>query len=358
MSAFRFSQSGDGQIRCRRFLLAALAVFLTACAQEQSVVVENGAGDAALEVSGLDSAAPDNGVADTLAADTLAVDVPDAQIDDFGPDIPGPSPDAALEVNEQSDIAVDVLPLGTPCKVNADCPPAASPCVIAKCSPSTKMCVEIWQDPGTSCDDANPCTQNDACQCDGAACDNMQCKGGIDTCGCKVASDCAKFDDGNNCNGTWFCDVSGDPPLCKPNAATVVKCPPLFDDPCNSAICVPASGACDVTPTANETNCDDGKLCTVGDKCSDGKCIGGIGICECQLNSDCKDDGNLCNGVPFCDKSEFPFKCKVNLGSIVTCGKSDDSVCGTNTCDPQTGKCSLLQAPDGGKCDDTNYCTV
>ena len=353
------SQTSDFSGLRRWSALVVWGGFAFACTQEPSALVEGADADVSAEIAVLDTAAAETPVPQDILPDLPNVpDMQDVQVADAEQDSPKPSEDAAPDVSEKPDISSDVPPVGTPCKVNTDCPVAASPCVLAKCSPTTKLCVEIWQDPATACDDGNACTQNDACQCDGAACDNLQCKGGIDTCGCKLASDCDKFDDGNKCNGTWFCDVSAEPSLCKPNPATVVKCPPLFDDPCNSAICSPSTGACDVTPTADDTNCDDGKLCTVGDKCNGGKCLGGIGICECQLNSDCKDDGNLCNGVPFCDKSEFPFKCNVNPGSVVTCSKNDDSICGTNTCDPQTGKCSLLQAPDGGKCDDTNYCTI
>ena len=313
----------------------------------------------------LDALLADTAVSDLLPVVDLAQDS-QAQIDAAAvPDVIV----ADLDVMP-SDAAEDVpdatsdIPQAAPaCTTNADCPVSSKPCAVAKCSLATKTCLEFWQDPATACDDGDPCTEKTTCQCSDASCGDIQCKGGIDSCGCKSNADCSKLDDGDLCNGTWFCDVSADPSVCKPNPATVVKCPPLFDDPCNVAICNPltglnAAGLCDVTPTADGTACDDGKLCTVGDKCVGGKCNEGVGTCECQQNSDCKDDGNLCNGIQYCDKAQFPFKCKINPGSVVTCSKGDDSVCGTNTCDPKTGGCALLAMPDGGKCDDNNYCTV
>ncbi len=337
---------------------------------------------AALAGCGADPVTPavgddqDAGVADAIGVDGSQSDVvslPDVVADtlpaaDAVADLSAPEIVDAVDVQiavdgNDKEVASDTAAIGGTCTVNADCPVSSKPCAVSKCSLASKTCVEFWQEPATACDDGDPCTEKTTCQCSDSSCGDIQCKGGIDSCGCKNNADCSKLDDGDLCNGTWFCDASGDPTVCKPNPATVVKCPPLFDDPCNVAICNPltglnAAGLCDVTPTADGTACDDGKLCTVGDKCVGGKCTEGVGTCECQQNSDCKDDGNLCNGLQYCDKAQFPFKCKINPGSIVTCSKGDDSVCGTNTCDPKTGDCALLAMPDGGKCDDNNYCTV
>lgn len=299
----------------------------------------------------------------TVEATSVDVDVikdvtPDVMLEDEVAPVADASAEVQADLPEPADTASDLPSAGTPCAVTADCPLATAPCLVTKCAPGLKLCIEIWQEPETLCDDGDPCSQNDHCQCQGADCGQMQCSGGPNTCGCTNNSDCVKFDDGNACNGLWFCATDSDSGICKPNPATAVKCPPLFDDPCNSAICNPIGGACETTPTADGTPCDDGKICSAGDKCQSGKCISGTGTCECQANSDCKDDGNLCNGLLYCDKSEFPFTCKANLGSVVTCSKTSDSVCSTNTCDPKTGLCAMLASADGGKCNDNNYCTV
>lgn len=50
-------------------------------------------------------------------------------------------------------------------------------------------------------------------------------------------------------------------------------------------------------------DCDDGQVCTKGDACLAGVCKSGTDVCKCSEDADCLagDDGNLCNGLPFCN---------------------------------------------------------
>jgi len=202
-----------------------------------------------------------------------------------------------------------------------------------------------------ACEDGDPCTVGDKCQ-------GGSCKTGTKTCECKADADCAKLDDGDLCNGTMFCKATTG--SCVVNPATVIKCQTVDDTACLKNTCAPKSGACLPTAVAPGTKCDDGDKCTSGDVCKLGACKSGTFVCECKADGDCaaKDDGDLCNGVFFCDKSAAAPKCKPQPSSAVFCSKKDDTDCLRNTCKPKTGKCAIGPVKAGAKCDDGKFCTV
>jgi len=134
-------------------------------------------------------------------------------------------------------------------------------------------------------------------------------------------------------------------------------CPPA-ESPCLAQQCNPLSGACEATPTNQAGPCEDGKICTDGDHCLSGACVPGPDLCLCKQNADCADDGNLCNGVPYCDKSALPWSCKTNPGTVVACSPASDTPCSKNTCAPTTGACAYAAVNDGGPCEDGQVCTV
>ncbi len=272
--------------------------------------------------------------------------VADAGIDGIGdaalsPDIPTEPPDSA--------VAGDAAP-ATPCKSNLDCPAATEPCTESRCEAKTGFCKVVLATDGASCSDGQPCTVGDACLA-GA------CVAGKYGCGCIQDSDCAAFEDGNACNGTWTCDLANQPSLCVPKKSSQVVCAPP-STPCLTAKCNPATGACDTTPTNDGGACDDGKVCTAGDHCAAGSCVPGADQCPCKANADCADDGNLCNGLPYCDKSELPWTCKTNPGTVASCSASGDTACSKNTCNTATGACAPLPVNEGAKCSDDDPCTA
>ncbi|MBI5609503.1 MAG: hypothetical protein HY902_11545, partial [Deltaproteobacteria bacterium] len=125
---------------------------------------------------------------------------------------------------------------------------------------------------------------------------------------------------------------------------------------CTSDTCDPKSGC---AHAAAAGNCDDGNACTSGDACAEGKCVSGTTTCSCQKDSDCADNGNLCDGTPFCDKSAMPYVCKTNPATIVTCPDPSDPQCAQVACDKTSGKCVTSNSTDGSPCDaDKNACTA
>ena len=234
------------------------------------------------------------------------------------------------------------------------------------------------------CDDSNSCTDPGGTLCQGGTCEASDA---AYTCVCGQDSDCA--DDGNLCNGKPFCDKTVG--RCKINPATVVTCASTGDSTCARNVCEPASGACKLLPiqlvqksdplcdpsvkqcayvprdplslpkdasTTIFIACDDGDSCTKDDGCSAGKCASGTNICPCNSNSDCQDDGNLCNGTPFCDHTLSPAGCVLNPATVVSCPAATDTFCRQNLCDPASGKCAITNVNEGSLCSDGNPCTV
>jgi hypothetical protein len=72
----------------------------------------------------------------------------------------------------------------------------------------------------------------------------------------------------------------------------------------------------------------------VGDVCSGAACAPGTNTCGCGSDADCagQEDGNLCNGKLFCDKSALPNKCRVNPATLIACGTTLDGFCQQNQC--------------------------
>jgi hypothetical protein len=229
-------------------------------------------------------------------------------------------------------------------------------CTTAKCSLQSGTCKYGEAPAKTPCDDGLPCTAQDACSggscqgqpkvCDDANpctedyCDSKQ--------GCAVKPQGAlPCDDGNACTGPDLCEAggcSGKSKACDDNNL------------CTADSCDPSSG-CSHLPVS--AACDDGNPCTQGDGCAQGQCVAGASTCACQKDSDCPDDGDLCNGVLVCDKSGGPGSnaCKVKAGSAVACDTAGDSACAKVQCQPKTGQCTQVAAANGSPCDDGSACT-
>ncbi len=272
----------------------------------------------------------------------------------------------------------------TACAKNA-CDPKSGACAPTSVGKTVEVCAEIAgktqcvlevsaeaEALGVGCQDGDPCTKSDVCK-------GGSCVAGAYTCACSADKDCLGQDDGNVCNGTMFCDKAKG--TCKHNPATIVTCPTVADTPCLKNACHPSTGVCQAVAIAKAQSvcsgvdchfevrlgaestvtvaCEDGATCTKGDACGGGICKPGVFTCECDSNVDCaaKDDGNLCNGVPYCDKSNLAApKCKENPASAVLCPPSQ-SFCAQNACDPALGTCVQVAAHQGKSCDDGTLCT-
>ena len=225
-------------------------------------------------------------------------------------------------------------------------------CTKAKCLPETGKCAPAPVADNSPCDDGSKCTDGDSCKAG-------QCAPGTFICACKEDADCMAEEDGNLCNGTLYCDKGALPAKCKVNPGTVVGCSASGDTACLKAACNPATGKCGPTPVADFAACEDGLPCTKNDACLFGKCQPGDYVCECNSAADClkKDDGDLCNGVWYCDKTGVAPVCAENAASAVFCPKTNDGDCSKNACDPKTGQCLLKPATDGTACSDGSKCT-
>ena len=214
------------------------------------------------------------------------------------------------------------------------CSGSEGPCVTSTCAPKTGACVNTAVTDGSACDDDNPCTA-------GESCSKGACKGGTEICACTVDADCPDLD-GDPCTGVPYCDSSGGKGSCKTNPATVVQCATDADTACVKNQCEKAFGGCKLKPVADKSPCDDGDSCTKGEVCFGGGCTLGTDTCKCNSDADCKgtDDGNLCNGTPFCNLASG--KCETNPATVVVCPTVGDTACAKNVCMPTTGSCSVV----------------
>ena len=186
-----------------------------------------------------------------------------------------------------------------------------------------------------TCDDDNPCTGDTCAGADG--CVNTPL----------VGIECT---DGDLCTTGDHCDAGtcvGNPVVCDDGN-------PCTDDSCDD------TGKCVADP--NHELCDDSNPCTLGDVCDESACIGTPISCDCQQTPDCEllDDEDLCNGILYCDKTELPFKCKVDPETVVTCELPNDAdpFCQAAVCAPATGECSTVPSNEGFSCNDNNACTM
>ncbi|MBM4343907.1 MAG: SMP-30/gluconolactonase/LRE family protein [Deltaproteobacteria bacterium] len=233
-----------------------------------------------------------------------------------------------------------------------------NPCTKDGCDAVSGACaatpVEVGCDDGSLCTEADTCTAG-ACKGTPVQCDD---KNACTTDSCDAKTGCGYLDnnalcnDGNACTDFDKC-ASG---KCKGAAKDPEEC----DDknPCTADTCDKAKGCTNSNTTAA---CDDGNPCTPNDACLDGKCQGAASVCLCEKDADCtaKEDGNLCNGTLYCDKSASTFACKIKATTIVSCDTSGDGACAQTTCDPVTGKCAKVNEKDGKACDaDGTVCTA
>ncbi|MBM4354309.1 MAG: hypothetical protein FJ109_11020 [Deltaproteobacteria bacterium] len=174
-------------------------------------------------------------------------------------------------------------------------------------------------------------------------CLDVYCDVPSGTCVAKKLPDGVACDPGDACVEQAVC-----------KAGTCEGVPAVCDDGnlCTDDSCDPANGCVFADNTAV---CDDGNACTEGDACAAGSCVGGGNVCLCETIADCelKEDGNLCNGTLDC----VGGVCVVKDGSVVVCEQTDATGCVKNVCNPATGECGEVAAPEGTACDDQSQCT-
>ncbi len=222
------------------------------------------------------------------------------------------------------------------------------PCYISVCEPSDGTCQAQKTEDGVSCNDSDPCTENDVCT-------SGSCAGDPITCPCLDDADCIELEDDDLCNGTLAC-VDGD---CTLDPTSVVVCKDSLT--CETETCIPASGECSSTPvicnddvgctidvcvedvgctfTADHPSCDDGDDCTVN---------------TCNTNSGCSAIPSFspCDDEDPCTKDDTCTKDLACVGVDIDC--DDLNPCTNDSC--QNGDC--LFTPHTNECDDGDPCTI
>jgi hypothetical protein len=197
------------------------------------------------------------------------------------------------------------------------CPDGLDPCTDNTCDPSTGGCKSVAATDGTWCNDGEPCTKNDSCQ-------TGSCTAGLTVCPCLKDADCASYDNGNLCDGRWFCNKNGGESQCVFNPASIVACSDEGLGTCQSIACIPETGECLIT-TATGT-CDDGNVCTVGDACNGPNCLPGDAT---DCTDDYADSLDVCDPVAGC-KHIWPEVCD-GMDNDAD-GKVDNPKCGGGSC--------------------------
>ncbi|GBD24906.1 hypothetical protein HRbin30_00220 [bacterium HR30] len=174
---------------------------------------------------------------------------------------------------------------------------------------------------------------------------------------CRTDADCR---DNNRCTE----DRCGNDGLCVFHPIT---CEPI--DACHDAgTCDPNTGLCSSPPKPEGAACDDGNLCTEGDRCVAGSCVGEA--VECTGADGCHDpgqcdpatglcpnprpDGTPCSDGNLCTRDDrcVAGRCRAEPIDCSTADGCHDQ----GQCDPATGLCPNPQ-PDGSPCNDGNLCT-
>jgi len=220
--------------------------------------------------------------------------------------------------------------------------------------------------------------------CEGRCGSFEGCFGTIDCGECKTGFECsANGECIPTCGG---CDIDG---VCYETG---------MKNPRNGCeVCSPANSTSAWSPD-NGAVCDDGKFCTVSDKCVDKECQGETRSCDdgreitadtcsdtdaqcdssckceapqvcdfaddncgdhcadnqCNIDEVCYDDGyrRATNPCQVCDVKKNPTAWSVDVGYV--CGSNSGNAClGQNTCDA-SGECVQRFAPVGTGCNDTN----
>ncbi len=269
------------------------------------------------------------------------------------------------------DVCVDGACVGAP----RDCSAFDDTCTEGACDPVTGECYAASANDGTTCDDGNPCTDDDFCSngvCAGYAADcsdlDTECTTGV----CNPATgacEAVASNEGGACSDENLCTIADacSSGLC---VGEPVDCSSL-DDACLVGVCDPADGMCYATPANEGGICDDGNGCTVNDQCTDGVCsgepldcshlddgcnlgvcVGTSGVCVAEPAADgaACNDGDLCTDNDTCSNG-------VCAGTAVDCSALDD-LCLVGVCVPATGQCAAEPVSDDTPCDDSDLCTT
>lgn len=147
----------------------------------------------------------------------------------------------------------------------------------------------------------------------------------------------------------------------------------------NVAITLARAGVydCGDPNTKEGAPCDDGKLCTVGEACKQGACTGGLQR-DCSAFGDKQCNAGSCDETKGCYAQPYANGTPCDDGNLCTLtDKCTNGVCGGtprqcyleatqcqdntptgSSCDPSSGQCVFTDKPYGTPCNDGLYCTT
>jgi len=243
-----------------------------------------------------------------------------------------------------------------------------NPCTDDACDPAVGC---VHTNNSIPCDDKSKCTEVDVCldgQCTGTQPLDCDDKNVCTSDACIPAAGCVNLPNNNPCDDADAC-TTGE--LCantKCQGGKTITCNDVND--CTTDSCDPAAG-CVFAPVPDQTQCDDGNSCNSDDKCVAGKCIGEGKICEDNnpcTNNKCDEahggcwyeyNTNPCDDETVCTSGDT---CKNGtcVGTVkLDCGDGD--VCTDDLCDKDKGcfhQFNKAPCEDGSKCTEKDTCSA
>jgi len=261
----------------------------------------------------------------------------------------------------------DECTIGDTC-VDAVCVPEGqadcdddNPCSIDGCDPSAGC---VWTVRlGEACDDGDECTAGDVCAT------GSVCQGSAEV-NCDDFSPCTDdvCDIFNGCLNTFNVDGCDDADPCTYNDACNEGLCEGKDDPCDDGSECTLDSCHEVDGCQHLTHfgpCDDGSLCTVNDTCATGTCVGTSNTCDddngctidyCHPVDGCQhsflggascEDGNPCTTLDACDDFGACLP-----GPSPDCTDGND--CTHDACSIEEG---CVHTATSALCDDADACT-
>jgi hypothetical protein len=188
---------------------------------------------------------------------------------------------------------------------------------------------------GENCQDGIPCTKEDKCVAGVCSGIDYSCS---DTLACT----------NDVCVGDGTCRFDIQPDFCLIDDICVAANTPQPDNACGA--CLPSTSNQFWSAWREGLSCDDGSLCTVGDKCASGDCIG---LAKCDDAIACTID--TCDALGQCTNTVEVNACSID-GLCYEFGQQK----GQNQCErcvPPTSN-TAWTITDGGECDDQDTCTI
>lgn len=238
-------------------------------------------------------------------------------------------------------------------------------CTVDSCDSAASKITHVPDD--SLCLDTLACTVNERCDvARGCLSDSPAVNDGV-ACtvdGCSEPAGVYHNPDPSRCEQKECAEVDCDPSLTGSGCVYTPKtgrC--LIDGVCRATgdrnpanqcrLCAPDESQTSWSVVATGTSCDDGQVCTWGDKCAGGVCSGTPHTDGCNDGLGCTVD--TCNPDGTCGHGISDGWCVIQDVGCVASGTLTESTC--MTCDPLRSKISWSTAREALACNDKDACT-